>query len=193
MTFQIGSITIPYFYHDYNCGHPGGPQVERVVEMAVADYWLKQCFPVVEIGAVTPYYWPGRVATVIDPQDEKATHRDSMFVHNFAGQNVLSISTIEHIGTGDYGIAEPEVSGPLALWKLIAESSSMLVTVPCGQSGVMDAVVYNGNVDQFCNAYFLTREPGGEVWTQTPRVDAVRWYGRWANSVAILEKGAVFG
>ena len=69
-TFCFSGKEFNYFYHSYNCGWP--PYVtERSVELALADFWLDHIDPsdVIEIGAVTPYYWPGRVSSIVDPCD----------------------------------------------------------------------------------------------------------------------------
>ena len=84
------------FYHVYNCGWP--PYVsERCVELALADVWLAQvpAEELVEIGAVTPYYWPGSVGRIVDPFDPhpRVTDRKSLFDLELTGSRVLSIST----------------------------------------------------------------------------------------------------
>jgi hypothetical protein len=188
------SLSMPYFYHAHNCGFAGGPQVERVVELAVANYWLNKVGNAVEIGAVTPYYWPGRVRMVIDPADEHrlVTHRQSMFEFDFTQTDVLSISTIEHIGTGEYGVTEPGVSSVNALAKLLEEGRRMLVTFGAGQYPELDEAVYFGIADQLCNVYYMVRDPGSEIWIPATKETAWREYGPWANSVAILEKGDLF-
>ena len=77
---------------------------ERSVELALADRWLDAADPdlVREVGAVTPYYWPRSVRTVIDPYDPNplVTVRKSLFDADLTGVPVLSILTLEHIGTG---------------------------------------------------------------------------------------------
>lgn len=101
-TFDPGDgSSLPCFYHPHNCGVNASPRrTERTVELPIADRWLHavDLANVVEIGAVTPYYWPGRIARVIDPADNRATEKASLFDVDFAGRDVLSISTIEHVG-----------------------------------------------------------------------------------------------
>ena len=87
---------------------------ERCVELALAFRWIeeKEASNIVEIGAVMPYYdenpytpHMGKIIfthDVIDPYDERATIRDFMENHDLSMKNVLTISTIEHIGTTDY-------------------------------------------------------------------------------------------
>jgi hypothetical protein len=98
---------VPLFYHRYNCGTAYDERTtERTVEMALADLWLTRHHDnVIELGAVTPYYFPGRIPVVVDPTDRHplVTISESLFTVDFKAKNVLCISTIEHIGTSDYG------------------------------------------------------------------------------------------
>jgi hypothetical protein len=190
-SFTLNGITLPYFWHAHNCGTPDDPKTERVVEVAIADYWLSRVENVTEIGAVTPYYFPGRVPAVIDPCDPHPFVTDSVSMLNFdfTGRNVLCISTLEHIGTGQY--LDEQANALDALAKLIAESDKMLVTFGAGQHMGLDWLAYLFGIET-CSVYFLTRHKD-QTWTQAERRDAFRRYGPWANSVAILEKGGVLG
>jgi hypothetical protein len=190
-TFTLNGIPLRYFWHAHNCGTPDDPKTERVVEMAIADYWLQRVENVTEIGAVSPYYWRRRVLKVIDPVDphECVTHHASMFAFDFHGENVLSISTLEHIGTGQY--LDEQANAVDALAKLIEESDKMLVTFGAGQHMGLDWLVYLFGVET-CSVYFLIRN-ADQTWTQAERRDAFRRYGPWANSVGILEKGGILG
>src|SRR5688572_23445430 len=80
-SFLLDGKPVPYFYHRFNCGWPPGRVTERSVELAVADTWLSKLDTkdVWEVGAVTPYYWPGRIRQVLDPGDPHVlvTVRDS--------------------------------------------------------------------------------------------------------------------
>ena len=184
-----------YFHHSHNCGYPGKRKTERTVELALADYWLDRVLDPWEVGAVTPYYWPGRVREIVDPADrhERVTRRESLFNIDFTGKNVLSISTIEHIGESSYDLAE--VADPVqALEKLASESKLMLVIIPIGWNAILDAYVLGGKMENSCKVRFVVRNRN-ETWSPRPRGRAYRAYGvnglSWANSLAILEKGSV--
>ena len=135
-----------HFYHSYNCGWPPYT-TERTVELALADAWLegRDCRRVVEIGAVTPYYWPNRVMKVIDPFDPHplVSQRCSLFDIDLRGRDVLSISTFEHIGTTDYGSGEKPNKVIAALDKLLSEGESFLVTAPLGYNRLLDQHLLN--------------------------------------------------
>lgn len=79
---------------------------ERCLEIAIAKIWLKKnAKNIIEIGAVTLYYFK-IIHDVCDPADshQNVNLKTSMFDIDLVGKNVLSISTIEHIGIGDYGV-----------------------------------------------------------------------------------------
>jgi hypothetical protein len=191
------------FYHGFNCGWP--PYVsERCVELAVADAWLANRLPaeVMEIGAVTPYYWPRRVATVIDPFDDHplVTHRASLFEF-ILDKPVLSISTFEHVGLRDYGSTEPAEWSTLAFRKLFDEAPEFLVTVPVGYNPRVDDLLFGGALPSKVQLDFVVRD-GEWAWREArDEADACRPYGDaavqamfpgtsigvWANAVAILE------
>ena len=79
---------------------------------------------VVETGAVTPDDWPGRITTVVDPYDPHplVTHRTSLFGTDLSGLDVLAISTLEHIGVGDYGPVGGEETAAHALERFAARA-----------------------------------------------------------------------
>ncbi len=196
--YKFNGTWYEYFSHDSNCGHPGTKRTERTVELALADYWLRDVTDVYEVGAVTPYYWSDRVKEIIDPADghPRVTSRTSLFDHDFTGKNVLSISTVEHVGTGDYGIAERK--NPVdAITKIIIESTNCLITAPLGWNKTLDQYLMDGQYDE--NGYtvrFMTRA-SNDTWSPAERKNAYIQYGGcgdlscWANSLVIIEKGNV--
>ncbi len=204
--FSFGNREYPCFYHAYNCGWP--PYVsERTVELALADAWLSSVEAnVIEIGAVTPYYWPGRVSTIIDPFDPHSSvmQRQSMFEVDLTGRTVLAISTFEHIGTDDYSTNTERKTSADAMRKLFNESPSFLVTVPLGYSPSVDGFLSDSrNLPIDVSVGFLRRTTGSD-WTEISGfpTDGVRYgddklraefpdtsIGRWANAIAVLERG----
>lgn len=210
-SFQFWGRTYPCFYHGYNCGWP--PYVsERCVELALADAWLTAvgASPVVELGAVTPYYWPHRVHRVIDPFDPHpgVTDGKSLFDVDLTGQSVLSISTLEHIGTGDYGSSEGPELGPAAFRKVFEESPRFLVTVPSGYNPRMDDFLFGGGkVPADVSVGFVVRD-GQDSWRQEEEPAKARLaygdpalqrqfpdtcIGKWANAIVVLERGGILG
>lgn len=142
-TFEFAGLSFPLFAHHHNCGHPPDAMSERSIEMALADVFLATTprESVVEVGAVTPYYWPYRVKNIADPTD---THPLVNIRANFldidcTGKHILSLSTFEHIGAGDYGLPRDPALNIKAFEKLFREAASFLVTVPGGFNPPMDA------------------------------------------------------
>ena len=131
---------IPFFIKEGLLGTTSEKMLERSVELALAKEWLKE-HPtnVIEIGAVTPYYMPRKVKDIVDPTDlhKLVNYHISMFDMDLTGKNVLSISTVEHIGTGDYGFQE-NTNAVKAIKKIIRESNSCLITYPIGWNPYLD-------------------------------------------------------
>lgn len=184
-----------YFSHNFNCGFPNKRRTERTIELALADFWLENVSNAWEVGAVTPYYWTGRLKEVIDPSDNhpNVTKRCSLFDIDFSGQNVLSISTLEHIGENSYGLHE-EASPEKAIQKLVSESNLMLATCPIGWNKALDNLVFGKGIENLCKVRFLVRN-SDETWSPASKNNADRPYGGkrvdWANSLVILEKGKI--
>jgi hypothetical protein len=186
-----------HFVHQTNCGWPPYRMTERSVEMALADAWLSRHESdrdVMEIGAVTPYYWPARIADVVDPTDQHSgvSIRKSMFDISFYGKKILSISTFEHIGTGEYSLESKPDASALAVRKLLLEAQSFLVTIPTG---------YNRNLDRFIadnwkafegvSVGCLRRSAGARdnAWHQVS-IDELRDvpYTKAANGLIVLQR-----
>jgi hypothetical protein len=184
-----------YFFHHFNCGFPGKRRTERTVELALADFWLEKVSNAWEIGAVTPYYWNGRIKEIIDPSDNhpNVTQRCSLFDVDFSDQNVISISTLEHVGENFYGLNE-EATPAKAIKKIVKESNLMLATCPIGWNKQLDDFVFGEEIIDLCKIRFLVRNRD-ETWSPALKDEANRPYGGrkvdWANSLAILEKGSI--
>jgi hypothetical protein len=195
--FEFAGQRYPYFYHRHNCGWPPFPCTERSVELSLADRWLSNADAgrVCEVGAVTPYYWPRRVSNIVDPTDPHplVTARQSIFDIDFRDSAVLSISTFEHIGYGDYGLPAEPFACVDALAKLFREASQFLVTVPLGVNGVLDDRLLGPDaVPSDVDMRFVARADDGVSWRETQ--PGRRAYGpSGANAIVILERGGLLG
>lgn len=140
--FDFCGYRFPMFAHHHNCGHPPGAMSERSIELSLASLFLDtaQRDSLVEIGAVTPYYWPHRVKDICDPVDPHplVNIRASYLDIAFKDKVILSISTFEHIGQRDYGLPENPSLNRQAFEKLFTEAKHFLVTVPGGYNSAMD-------------------------------------------------------
>jgi len=93
---------------------------------------------VIEIGAVSPYCnnFPMK-HNICDPTDPIANIKDFAENLNYNGMNVISISTIEHIGRGDY-MLEIHPYRCITVLNKILESDNYLVTFPIGYNLLLD-------------------------------------------------------
>ncbi len=194
MYFDLNGWRFPFFVSMMNCGFPPARMTERSVELAIANTFLEleSRDALFEIGAVTPYYWPHRIRDICDPTD---THRlvnirANMLSLGLGGRVVLSISTFEHIGYGDYGMPRDVQLNRAAFEKLFTECGRFLVTVPGGYFPEMDRYLLERipSVPN-CSAYFLVRGATDNNWLEVRNPSAgVLTYGQWANSLIIISR-----
>ena len=195
-TFTFDGRQYPYFVHNQNCGWPPFRMTERAVELSLADVWLAEHegdAAVVEIGAVTPYYWPRRVAQVIDPfDDHKLVEKKSLFDISFIGRKVLSVSTFEHIGTGEYRLENDQELVLRAIKKLTQEADCFLITIPAGYNKFLDEYILENweHLDR-TKVVFLKRGQGmlDNVWEQASAKEALdAKYHKSASGLVILKR-----
>jgi len=113
----------------------------------------------IEVGAVLPYYLKDIYHEVIDPYDpyDKCIRIDAES-YDFTDKNVLCISTIEHMGTEDYGNKDVDQQKPIRfLDKLYSESNKFLATFPLGSNKFLDEYIFNySNLRYKVNFYYRT-------------------------------------
>ena len=122
------------FDHPYN----GTINNERAVEIPLAFRYIDYVNgDLIEVGAVMPYYssFPHEC---IDPADKKANRKEFAQNCDYTNKNVLSISTIEHIGQGDYKLTKDPGSAVPILQKIYQESKSCLLTWAIGYNKDLD-------------------------------------------------------
>lgn len=149
-----------YLDHSYNQTLKN----ERCIEVPLGLRWvecLDNTSKLMEVGAVLPYY-QNTNHKVVDLYDEMATLKADFMDIDYRGLDVLSISTIEHIGTNDYtdgwmGVTDrtvvDEKAAILALRKILDECESCFITIPIGYNYALDKWLKE-NVDLLkCFAY----------------------------------------
>jgi len=195
--FRLGERQYNHFLHPYNCGQLPIDATERTVELALADFWLDsvQIERVIEIGAVSCYYWPGRVRNIVDPADghKLVSDRRCILDVDLSKCVTLCISTLEHIGSGEYGLPKNPALLRNAIAKLCSESPCFLATVPTGYNSEMDKVLFEERLPDGVSLRFVVRSKENNEWREEldPR-QARLPYGRGkANSVAILDRGGI--
>jgi hypothetical protein len=198
MSFVLNGYQFPFFISGINCGYPPARMTERSVELSIANVFLDTVprDKVLEIGAVTPYYWPYRVLDVCDPVDphRQVNIRASMLDIKLTGRIVLSISTFEHIGKADYGLERDVQLNVRAFQKLFAECECFLITVPGGYFPEMDKYLTSLDPPEIkCSISYLIRGREDNNWSQVhaPQANTLT-YGHWADSLIILSRNTFF-
>lgn len=182
------------YEHFFNCGYAETRMTERSVEIALAVEYLKTCQDnVVEIGAVTPYYFhDDKIIDIVDPTDEhnRVNMKASMFDYDLRQRDVLSISTVEHIGTQDYGMNE-EKTVVDAIEKIINEARQYLITAPLGYNKLLDDWVKNNKGN---SAVRILKRGIRNNWMEVPPqyfeecVGGIKYTPLWANGLVIIER-----
>lgn len=153
MNFNINQNE--YFNHPYN----NTIQNERAIEIPIALRYFKKFGKLnnfIELGAVLPYYLEDFNHCCIDPIDPKATILEYAENIDYNNKHVLSISTIEHIGTGDYGLKlVSDTASYDILNRIYKDSISCLISWPIGYNPNLDKKVLNQNK---LNCIYFRRE-----------------------------------
>ncbi len=186
--FILNGKNYQLYEHSYNCGYKHTRMTERSVEVALAKEYVDNCNgEIIEIGAVTPYYFfDEKISAIIDPTDVHGrVTKDSIFNCDLKSKHVLSISTVEHIGLSDYGMHETK-NAIDAIEKILKESASCLITAPLGYNKLLDKWV---NENQSDGRVKLMRRSLNNYWMEiTGHYTAVEYTPLWANGLVIIEK-----
>lgn len=175
------------FEHSFNCGYHETRMTERSVELSIAREYLKSCQGnVVEIGAVTPYYFcDSKITDIIDPTDlhNRVNLKTSMFNCDLQGKDVLSISTVEHVGTHGYGMNEKETALD-AIEKIRSEARHYLITAPLGYNKLLDEWVKKNIMNPEIR---LMKRGINNHWTEIENCfEEIEYTPLWANGLAII-------
>lgn len=129
---------------------------ERAVEIPIARLWYARhdVATIVEVGAVTPYWlrdgmihdtWTTQPVAavphrVIDPSDPyPLAEKTDVLDADLEGAAVLCISTLEHVGVGEYPGAVNRLRAGMALDRIIEQATGYFVTWPTGIHPELDA------------------------------------------------------
>lgn len=167
--------------------------IEILKEYAILDNRIKI---LTQIGAVTPYYFPHAVNHICDPYDKhiKVDYKCSMFDINLTNKNVICLSTIEHIGTGDYNLkAKKNENAIFAFEKIVKEANTCLITFPVGHNKELDKYFSNTSLKNYPNISILMYERNSTdncfIETNDFKNILKKTYGPiGANAVVIINK-----
>lgn len=197
-TFVFCGRNIRHFSHSYNINFPPFRMTERSVELALVDLFIElhSGKTLLEVGAVTPYYWPGRIKHVVDPYDDHplVTDRQDWLDHDFNYDAIVSISTFEHIGLDDYGLVSDGRRGKAAVEKLLEGGSDFLVTWPGGYNNNLDRLIFDKLRDRSdVDLFVWHRGKRGNNWKVVSNPNCLSLpleYGPfWANTLIAIHRG----
>jgi hypothetical protein len=166
-TFRFEGLTLPYL-----CQNEGEHIGERRIEVPIARAWMTSGADalsamagrshLVEVGAVMPT-WQQVFHEVIDPYDPnlQVTRYDDAERCAFTRWDVLSLSTIEHIGRGEYGEEVIDISKAYrVVAKIVKQASAYLISVPIGYHPHLDEQLRLRNLP----ARFMRQVNDGNTW-----------------------------
>ncbi|ABK44144.1 glycosyl transferase, group 1 [Magnetococcus marinus MC-1] len=111
---------------------PQGVSSERGVEIPLAMRWCLSVENFIEVGAVLPYFGM-TTHTVIDWADPfPGCQRVDAETLDYRGKNVLSISTLEHVGLGDYGLQAESGKAVRLFERILHDANACFLSVPMG-------------------------------------------------------------
>lgn len=148
---------------------------ERGVELSLGRKFLESFDDLIEIGAVSPYYFDQYTHEVFDLTDNhpRSQKKDARKIDT-KGKNMLSISTVEHFGSGTVTYIE----------KVMKECPHYLITFPLGYSDDEKLDAWALSTKQ---VRFIGRAYGNE-WSEKKVEDLNIKYGpRWANTIVVIE------
>lgn len=190
--FVIGNTVLPYYgNHPHN--DPGSN--ERAIELPIAGHFMRHCGiddNFVEIGEVTPFYAaPEHKVIDLNPARQE-TIKANIFDVDLTGKNVLSISTVEHVGTSDYAVIGDvqkidENGGWSAVKKIVDQANKYLITFPIGWNLNLDQLVkLNLEKDDF---RVMVRIHKNNIWAEDGARRITYRYGypfQHANAVCVV-------
>lgn len=159
---------------------------ERRVELPLARWFIDRNLSknLVEVGAVSPYYW---VIThpVLDAEDpvKEAIHVDARYIFDFIGKCVLSISTIEHVGVASFEL----------FLKIMKDSTECLVTIPIGFDEKLDS-----QIREVCSSFSYIvyhKDSNSGQWCEQDNLTREKYVGtydsplQYANDISVFYKG----
>lgn len=162
-------ISLHLQYKDW--GSYNNPKTnERNIELPLG-FWFLEEHPLntIEIGEVTAMYHEAK-HPVYDLSSADASRRKDVFDINMTGCNVLSISTVEHVGFGDYGNKPEPHLAIEAIKKIRKEASRYLITFPVGYNIELDDDLMTSGIP-----YFLMERDADNKWYYVRHKDLTKF------------------
>lgn len=136
-------------YYDF-WGPYNNPRTnERNIELPIGFWFIENYGDnLVEIGEVTAMYREAK-HPVYDLSSDQADRRRDVFDINMTDKNVLSISTVEHVGFGDYGNKPEPHLAIEAIKKIRKEAQKYMITYPVGYNVELDDDLMESGIPYF--------------------------------------------
>jgi hypothetical protein len=180
---------------NYLFNHPHNETIlnERCVEIPLGLKYIDFVEgDLIEVGAVTPYYIKSN-HDCLDPTDKKANIKKLAENYDFTKKNVLSISTLEHIGVGDYKLKKETNLAYEVTLKIYKESKTCLIGWPIGYNYNLDKTVKE-NIDNYNYMFYI--KTGNYTWEYVNGLKGFSYKYNYpfkkGNSIIFLYKGFRF-
>ena len=195
----LGKLLLKLHYARHNVPTDGFRSSERAIEVPLAIDFLAQYVkgePVVELGCVLPYYILKRQNHVVYDLADRHPENISKDIRTLPDAdlrgNVISISTLEHIGTGEYGIVAGDVSATDVLKRILVNAKRYFITFPLGCNKGLDDFV--ASAPGLTEKYVTRNADDLNDWMVVEKsnlTDDMKQYGTYlrANTVCVLMKG----
>ena len=147
---------------------PPAVNTERMIEVPLGYWFINNYSPIIEIGAVTPYFY-NITHEVVDPNDSwVGCVKKNADQIDYTNLNVLSISTVEHISHGEYG--QPSTpDGAINALKRMMQANKWLITWAAGYHKNLDNYVE----DNVKSVKLLRKE--FSIWESVPSLKTVQY------------------
>jgi len=149
---------------DYNCPDSN----ERRAELPLGAWFINQCEgDIIEIGEVMPYHLKDIKHICYDyhPHREETIQKDAMSI-DYTDKNILTISTIEHVGFGDYGLEKIDGQALELLKMIIDNAKNYMITFPVGYNKDFEKDIVDSGMD-----YILLERNDNNFWKQVDHKD----------------------
>lgn len=106
---------------------------ERKAELPIMFWFIENYSDnLIEIGEVSDFYRPSKHIVYDLVKERESTIVKDAFDVDYRNKNVVSVSTFEHIGFGDYGHQKEQGKAFKLLLKIIDQATNYLITFPVG-------------------------------------------------------------
>lgn len=157
-------------YYDF-WGPYNNPRInERNIELPIAFWFIENYNDnLIEIGEVTPFYREAN-HPVYDLSSDIADRRRDVFDINLTDKNVLSISTVEHVGFGDYGNTPVPHLAIEAIRNIRRQCRNYMITYPVGYNTELDVDLMESG-----DHYFVMFRDENNKWSMCPHKDLTKF------------------